>query len=120
MLIHRKRNDLLDLHREAANLYIYPSIPPLYLNYMKAHNVHHLFQYDLPRFPNLIQCPCYCSILKSSRSVVYNFVLRNKSTVRPTPFLKIIEQNWNSDLQIEMICGEASFALLHLVLIKRL
>ena len=50
---------------------------------MKPHNVHHLFLYDFPWFPNLIQCPCYWSILKASESVVFNFVLQN-STVLPT------------------------------------
>ena len=50
---------------------------------MKPHTVHHLFLYDLPWFPNLIQCPCYWSIFKASESLVFNFVLQN-STVLPT------------------------------------
>ena len=88
---------------------------------MKTHDVHHLFHYDLPRFPNLIQCPCYWSILKASESVVFNFVLQNGAQFAPPHFIvKIIEQNRNSDLQIEMVCGEASFVLLYLVVNKRL
>ena len=34
--------------------------------------------------------------------------------------VKIIEQNWNSDLQREMVCGEASFVLLYPDVNKRL
>ena len=108
MLIHCKRNDLLNVHRDATSWccwdpgLVIQIILPLgetvskvpvksgrgfqqgYLNYMKHHSVHHLFDCDLPWFPDLIQS-CYWSILKASESLVFNLVFRN-STVCPTPF----------------------------------
>ncbi len=92
MLIHHKRNDLLNVHRCRTSVLLGFGLDLKYytsrqnglckvpvkigrfskggdLNCMKAHNVYHLFLYDLPWFPNLIQSP------RKHSSLVFNIYI---------------------------------------------